>query len=102
MIDPLKLQPVITAGLTTLQSSAPASTRDGVNGFGEVLSKAVDAVNQRQAESRSLTIGLVSGQHANIHETMIAAEKSSISFRLMVKVNQQILDAYNATMRIQL
>ncbi|MFH7320335.1 flagellar hook-basal body complex protein FliE [Desulfurivibrio sp. D14AmB] len=100
MINPTGLKPAMPIGIAG--SEQPAATRDLVSGFGEVLKKAVDAVSARQAEANHLAEGLVSGQHANIHETMIAAEKSSISFRLMTKVHQKGLDAYQEVMRMQL
>lgn len=83
-------------------SQQPVRTNDVISGFGEVLGRAVDSVNQNQAEADYLSEGLVSGQHANIHETMIAVEKANISFKLMSKVQQKGLDAYQEIMRMQL
>jgi len=71
-------------------------------GFGELLSQSITAVNNRMGEADELARGLVSGQHANIHETMIAVEKAGISFRLMTRVQQKALDAYQEIMRMQL
>lgn len=102
MIDnPMGVQHLAPLGANGTSAAAPGS-RDVVSGFGQVLNRAIDAVNTRQAESAELAKGLVSGQHANIHETMIAMEKSSISFRLMTKVHQKGLDAYQEVMRMQL
>lgn len=100
MIKSMNLPPVMPAAIDPALSQAPP--RDMVSGFGEVLNRAIDAVSQRQSEANELSEGLVSGRHANIHETMIAVEKSSISFKLMTKVHQKALDAYQETMRIQL
>ena len=70
--------------------------------FGELLSQSIAAVNSQMGEADALARGLASGQHANIHETMIAAEKAGISFRLMTRVQQKALDAYQEIMRMQL
>lgn len=75
----------------------PAST-----GFGEVLQKSIETVNGRMEEAAAMSEGLVTGQHGNIHETMIAIEKAGISFRLMTKVQQKAIQAYQEVMRIQL
>lgn len=99
MINTNALQPVMPIGITGIEQPG---ARDAISGFGEVLKNAVDAVGKRQAEANYLAEGLVSGRHANIHETMIATEKASISFRLMTKVHQQGLDAYKEVMRMQL
>lgn len=102
MIKGMNLQPMMPVGVGELGAQPQPVAQDAVSGFGEILNKAVDAVSQRQAEANHLAEGLVSGQHANIHETMIAAEKSSLSFKLMTKVHQKGLDAYQEVMRIQL
>ena len=71
-------------------------------GFGEVLNKSIEAVNSDLMEAGNLMEGLASGKHANIHETMIALEKASISFRLMTRVQSKIIEAYKEVSRMQL
>ncbi len=71
-------------------------------GFGEIFKKSINAVNSDMQEAESLVAGLVSGQHSNIHETMIAMEKSSISFRLLTKVQSKVITAYQEVMRMQI
>ena len=72
------------------------------SGFGDILQESIAAVNQKAQEASALTEGLVSGQHSNIHETMIAMEESSISFRMLAKVQNKVIDAYREVMRLQL
>ena len=72
------------------------------SGFGEVLKKSLDSVNNNIEEANGLTTGLISGQHARIHETMIAMEKADVSFKLMTKVQQKAVAAYETIMRMQL
>lgn len=94
--------------LSTIAPVGLAATRPGtaagpaVGGFGEVLNQAVTAVNTQMGQADALAQGLASGQHANIHETMIAAEQAGISFRLMTRVQQKVLEAYQEIMRMQL
>lgn len=71
-------------------------------GFGDVLKKSLETVNSRMEEASALSEGLIAGEHGNIHETMIAMEKAGISFRLLTKVQQKAIQAYQDTMRIQL
>ena len=77
-------------------------TKEAGTGVGEVLRKSIDSVNNRIEEANELTEGLAAGQHGNIHETMIAVEKAGISFRLMTKMQQKAITAYQEIMRIQL
>lgn len=71
-------------------------------GFGDALQKAVSGVNQDIQEASALAEGLMAGEHSNIHETMIAMEKSSLSFRMLTKAQTKVVDAYKEIMRLQL
>lgn len=71
-------------------------------GFGDMLKQSIESVNGKMKESAAMSTGLVAGQHSNIHETMIAMEKSSLSFRMLTKVQTKVIDAYKEVMRIQL
>lgn len=84
----------------TLDKSAKASVVDGT-GFGDVLKKSLESVSANIQESAQMTEGLVAGQHSNIHETMIAMEKSTVSFRMLTKVQQKVIAAYQDVMRMQ-
>ncbi|OGR07468.1 MAG: flagellar hook-basal body complex protein FliE [Deltaproteobacteria bacterium RIFOXYD12_FULL_50_9] len=78
-----------------------SSGEDDGTGFGKVLKSSIDAVNNRIAEADELSNGLVSGQHSNIHETMIAMEEASISFKLLAKFHTKAIAAYQEIMRMQ-
>lgn len=87
-----------------LNSSLPlkATKETQGAGFGDILQESIAAVNQKAQEASALSEGLVTGQHSNIHETMIAMEESSISFRMLAKVQNKVIDAYREVMRLQL
>jgi flagellar hook-basal body complex protein FliE len=86
-----------------LNSSQPIKAKEVQgSGFGDILQESITAVNQKAQEAAVLSEGLVSGQHSNIHETMIAMEESSISFRMLAKVQNKVIDAYREVMRLQL
>ena len=90
--------------ITTIGSTAGSSKvqRTQGTGFGEILKDSINAVSRQQNEAAVMSEGLMNGDHSNIHETMIAMEKASISFRLMAKVQTKVIDAYKETMRMQL
>jgi len=100
-MNTLALQPVrFGEAITPGQTEKTQKTSE--IGFGDVLKKSMEAVNSGMQEASALSEGLIAGEHGNIHETMIAMEKSGISFRLMTKVQQKAIQAYQDTMRIQL
>lgn len=97
----LTLRPVQPGAMTQTQGGAGISKTSGT-GFADILQKTVSAANSEAVEADRLAEGLALGQHANIHETMIAMEKAGISFRLMTKVQQKVIDSYREIMRMQL
>lgn len=85
-----------------LESSSPPSAKAEGTGFSDVLKESIDAVSDKIQQAESLSLGLAAGHHSNIHETMIAIEKAGISFKLMTRVQQKAIQAYQDVMRIQL
>ncbi|MFH1020109.1 MAG: flagellar hook-basal body complex protein FliE [Pseudomonadota bacterium] len=94
------MQPVSLPGSSPLK--APGTPGVAGTGFSEILSRSIAEVNGQSQEADLLVKGLAAGEHANIHETMIAMEKSGISFRMMTRVQQKVIDAYREVMRMQI
>jgi len=70
-------------------------------GFTQQLRDMVTQVNaeQQQAEQAMQRGALVGAR--NIHETMIQIQEAEIGMKLMVKLRNKALDAYNEIMRMQ-
>ncbi|MFA6465078.1 MAG: flagellar hook-basal body complex protein FliE [Desulfurivibrionaceae bacterium] len=96
----ITMQPVSLPAASPLKS--PGAPSAAGTGFSELLSRSIAEVNGQGQEADLLVKGLAAGEHANIHETMIAMEKSGISFRMMTRVQQKVLDAYREIMRMQI
>ncbi|MFZ5776052.1 MAG: flagellar hook-basal body complex protein FliE [Thermodesulfobacteriota bacterium] len=99
-MNEITMRPVAAAG-STAPGIGPAKPA-GPQGFGDILRQAVSSVNGQMQEANALQEGLAAGQHANIHETMIAAEKAGISFRMLTRAQQKVIDAYREIMRMQM
>jgi flagellar hook-basal body complex protein FliE len=97
----MQILPLQPAGVSALTAEKAAPKTAG-SGFGEMLEKSIGEVNQAIQEADTLSAGLASGEHGRIHETMIAIEKADISFKLMTKMQQKAIAAYESVMRIQL
>ena len=85
------------------QGAAPVAKRASQTestSFGKILTDSLDQVSQLQHESNESIQGLVTGEHTNIHQTMIAAEKSSVAFELLMQVRNKAIDAYEKIMRM--
>lgn len=81
-----------------LQGAGPAKA--GGASFGDVLKDAVRDVNKLQTEADKAAEGLITGAQPNVHSTLVALEKADVSFKLMMKVRDKIVDAYREVMKM--
>ena len=67
--------------------------------FGELLSKAINNVNDIQQNSAGLKNRLESGDPSvSLAETMIASQKAGIAFEATVQVRNKLVEAYKSIM----
>ncbi|TCP58816.1 flagellar hook-basal body complex protein FliE [Tumebacillus sp. BK434] len=93
------MQPAALEGVKALQ--APDTKKAEGPSFSDVLTQAIESVNTQQKQADVLTEALASGQAPDLHTVMIAAEKATISFQLMVQVRNRAMEAYQEVMRMQ-
>jgi flagellar hook-basal body complex protein FliE len=68
--------------------------------FQNTLKELVSDVNKQLQETDQLTRDFATGKNNNIHEVMIASEKSGISLRFLLQIRNKLLDAYQEIMRM--
>lgn len=68
--------------------------------FGKIVSQAIKDVNKSMVQAGKAAEGLTLGTNKDIHGTMIAMEKASISFQLVTQVRNKIVDAYKEIQRM--
>lgn len=91
------IQPVSTPALAM-------KTLDKVEaqpGFAEHLKTTLSTVNTLQHQSGTAQQELATGRNGNIHETLIAMNKASVSFHMVQQVRNKIITAYQEVMRMQ-
>lgn len=71
-----------------------------VDGAGKFFKELVGKVNDLTQKSDQAIQGLATGENRNLHETMIAVEKASLSFQFMSQVRNKALEAYQEVMRM--
>ncbi|MCF8143258.1 MAG: flagellar hook-basal body complex protein FliE [Deltaproteobacteria bacterium] len=69
--------------------------------FGSMLSEAIDGTDRLRKTADTAISDFASGKETDIHKTMIAMEKASISFKLMMQVRNKVIAAYQEIMRTQ-
>ena len=68
--------------------------------FGNMLTDSINQVNRLQVEADSSINDLATGRQPDIHRTMIAMEKASISFELLMQIRNKVISAYDKIMRM--
>lgn len=87
---------------SSLQKPLGQTKTEGSSSFGNILSDAMNNVNQSENEDSQDTLALLSGNVDDIHSSMIAMEKADIAIQFTTQIRNKILDAYNEIMRMQL
>jgi flagellar hook-basal body complex protein FliE len=73
----------------------------GSSAFGKVLLQSIEQVNRLQQEADASVGDLATGKRNDIHQTMIAVEKASVSFELLMQIRNKVIAAYDKVMRTQ-
>jgi flagellar hook-basal body complex protein FliE len=70
--------------------------------FGDLLQESIQKVEQKHMAAENALENLLTGKSDNLHQTMIAMEKASISLELMLQVRNKIIAAYDEIKRMQI
>lgn len=71
--------------------------------FTEVLTSAIDKVNDMQQQAGELSNAFVSGDKSiDLTQVMVAGQKANISFQTMVQVRNKLVSAYQEIMNMQI
>ncbi len=82
-----------------VESPGGASAPAGAGSFADALGNAIGTVdalqNDSDAESQKLAMG-----GGNLHEVALALEKADIGLRVLTKVRNKVVEAYQEVMRM--
>lgn len=77
------------------------TTRAPEHGFTELLTSAVNQVNNLQTAAEQKVTNLISGKGEDIHAAALSVEKASLGFDLMLQVRNKVVSAYQEISRLQ-
>ena len=69
--------------------------------FSATLNDFLKDVNDLQEEYGRSVEKLLTGEIKDVHDVMVAAEKASTSFELMMELRNKMIDAYHEILRMQ-
>ena len=90
----------IATGLPA-QIAASNAARSSTEPFAGVLKDTIASVNQLQDAAQSAATGLITGGGVDVHQAVIAAEKASMAFELVLAVRNKAVQAYQQVMSMQ-
>ncbi|MGM0522557.1 MAG: flagellar hook-basal body complex protein FliE [Bacillota bacterium] len=93
------IQPITSP---TIKPQATTEPKANSATFKNMLTDALNDVNQLQLDSQAKTEQLVNGEIDDLHDVMITAQKASVGLNLAVEVQSKAITAYNEMMRMQL
>ena len=99
MVD--KLNVIQSILLPKQTPKVPEKIASGSEDFFSTWKGFMSDVNNLQQEAGESINRLVSGDVSNIQDVMVAVEKASISFELMMEIRNKVIEAYQEVMRTQ-
>jgi flagellar hook-basal body complex protein FliE len=80
--------------------SAPNTTGAPASSFGNLLTEAIQQVNDVEKSSQD-ELQKFLGNESDLHSVMIALEKADLSFQTMMQVRNKFVQAYQEIMKAQ-
>ena len=95
----MSVTPISGASPITPVLAAPAAP--GGTGFGDVLNSAIQNVEGARSAGAQAVENFLSGESGELHSTILAAQRASLSFDLFLQVRNKVVSAYQEIMRMQ-
>jgi flagellar hook-basal body complex protein FliE len=71
-------------------------------GFQDALTSAIQTVESSSADASASVERFLSGQGEELHTTILATERASLSFDLFLQARNKVVSAYQEIMRMQM
>ena len=96
-MEPYKLYlPLIQQKVGNLELRPQTSEK-----FSDTINDLIKNVDSLSKESNAMNESFIKGEPVDIHDVMIAAEKSKTSFQLLMELRNKFLDTYKELSRTQ-
>jgi flagellar hook-basal body complex protein FliE len=71
-------------------------------GFQQILQDAIHRVEQSRADATQAVEQFVSGENQDLHSTVLATQRASLDFELLLQMRNKVVQSYQEVMRMQL
>ncbi len=92
----------IPAALARRVPRSGVEKRQPQEGFGKLLQDFVAKVDGQLKEADQKAVAFAVERKGDLHEVMVEAAKADISLRLLLKIRNKLVEAYQEIMRMQI
>lgn len=98
MLSPIRqIQPAIIAEIV-----APGTAASPSGEFRDLLSTAMNAVEQTQQQAKSAVESFLAGDTTELHSVALAGQRADLSMDLFLQVRNKVISAYQEIMKMQM
>ena len=90
------------SSVTPLAPDAAPAVAGGGGGFSGLLESAIQTVEASQNVGSQAVEQFLSGEGGELHSTILAVQRASLSFDLFLQVRNKVVSAYQEVMRMQM
>lgn len=102
-MEPIKMLSTVGATGPVGRPLAPDNVPAGAPSFGDLLTQALDSINQAGNESKEISRRFTLGDPSvSLEETMITMAKSGVQFQAAIQVRNRLVQAYSTIMNMQI
>lgn len=98
----MEINRLSSMNFTPVPASNTPTPAETAKSFSQFLTDALDQVNTAQVESAKLTDKFAAGQIEDIHQVMIASQKSTVMLQMTMQVRNKVIESYQEIMRMPL
>lgn len=96
---PAPISSISGAAIAPIRSAAQSP---GGKGFQDVLAAAIQKVEGFNQDASASVERFLGGEGEELHNTIMATERASLSFELFVQVRNKVVTAYQQIMQMQM
>ena len=90
------------APVAPLESLGGPARPNGAVGFQDILQSAIRRVEASRTAANEAIEQFVSGENTDLHTTMLANQRASLDFEMLLQVRNKVVQSYQEIMRMQL
>lgn len=100
MIEMLTPSPMV--GSVNTVSPGSGRVTDSMDKIGKTFDQLLQDLSNTELHSDSLLTRLAAGEDVDLHEVMIAAEQTDVSFRVALAIRDRLVEAYREIMHMNI